>query len=269
MTQIIENGSLIVLGAIINAAGLFLMTKGSLVSSKKDKSDIIDKLKGFREEMTVIKGTITNKESLSILKNIEQEFNEWAETFVGNIESKKVEQQKSDILLKEKELNLSRQWRHIYQYIFEVIQQMLTAYNQKTKNKIDFILPELPYNLFGNEAELFKGSIIFGDSTGWTIVLSITKPYKEDEIPSMLIHFYFVESSGKNVREAVEKGHGGKLLLLAFDPRRECLRTRQGDPNVYLGKIESEYSISVDKYKTSIKELFTALIEFQIVNLKG
>ncbi|MEK7749498.1 MAG: hypothetical protein AAB277_00795, partial [Planctomycetota bacterium] len=225
MTQIIQNEKLIVIGGIINAVGLFLMTKGSLVSSKKDKSEIIEKIKGFREEMTIMKGAITNKDSLNEIGKIELEFNEWAETFVGNIESKKVEQEKSEILLKEKEINLSKKWRHIYQYAFELIQQMLTAYNQKAKNKIEFILPELPYNLFDKEAESFKSSIIFSDTTAWTITLQITKPYKEDTIPSIWIGFYFVKSPGNNVRKVAEKYfYADKHLSLSFDLEDESFR---------------------------------------------
>ncbi|MCE5251986.1 hypothetical protein LLG96_17420 [bacterium] len=269
MAQIFENEKLIVIGGIINAVGLFLMTKGSLISSKKDKSEIVEKIKGFREEMTEMKGTITNKESLNKIDKIEHEFNEWAEAFIGNIESKKVEHEKSEIILKEKEINLSKKWMHIYQYTFELIPQMLKAYNQKAKNKIEFIIPELPKNLFDKEVESFKSSIIFSESTAWTITLKIKKPYKEDKIPSIMINFHFVNSPGENVRIVAERDFPKEFLFLSFDLKNKYFDIYENDSNINFGDIKSRYSISNDNYKNSIKDLFTALIEFQIVNLKS
>ncbi|MDO8786136.1 MAG: hypothetical protein Q7J12_07960, partial [Syntrophales bacterium] len=171
MTQLIENRQLIIVGVIINAIGIFLMTKGSSLSTQKDKTEIINKIKGFREEIGVIKNNITNVESLEKIEKIKNEFNEWADNFVSDIESKRVEQQKSEVLLKEKEINLSKKWKHIYQYPFEVIDYMLKAYNQRTGKRIEYIIPELPNNLYDKDAESFKSLIVFNNDTVWTITL--------------------------------------------------------------------------------------------------
>jgi hypothetical protein len=272
MSQMIDNKNLIILGAITNTIGLFLMTKGSLISSKKDKSEIIEKIKGFREEILLVKNTESSNESnesLDKIGKIESEFNEWADNFLGDIESRKVEQLKSDILIKEKEINLSKKWRHIYQYFFETIKQMLSAYNEKAKIKIEFTLPELPDSLFDKEAESFKSVIIFDDINAWTITLSILKPLKEDVIPNIVMYFFSVESAGNNVREYLSRGYGGKLIVLVFDAKDESFRVHWGDSNFHIRNIETTYSISMDGYKTSIKELVKALIEFQIINLKS
>ena len=95
MTGLIKDPKLVVLGVIINAIGLFVMTVGSLISSKKDKSEIIEKISGFREEISTVKSSIASRESLHDVEKIENEFNEWAESFVGNFESKAIERQKS------------------------------------------------------------------------------------------------------------------------------------------------------------------------------
>lgn len=264
MTQLIKDQRLIIVGGVINAFGIFLMTKGSSISSNKDKSEIIEKIKGFREEIGVMKSGITDRESLNKIEIIENEFNEWAGNFVSDFESKKVDQQKSEILLREKEIKLSKKWRHIYLYTFEIIQQMLTAYNQRAKNKIEFILPALPYNLFDKDAKSFKSLIIFDDNTVWRITLQIEKPYKKDEIPNIHINCFFGDDKARKHAEEISF-LGDGLLLLIIDLETECLRVHVSFSNDYIGEVKDEYSISADSYKTSIKDLFTTLIEHQII----
>lgn len=238
------------------------MTKGSSISSNKDKSEIIEKIKGFREEIGVMKSGITDRESLNKIEIIENEFNEWAGNFVSDFENKKVEQQKSEILLKEKEIKLSKKWRHIYQYTFEVIQQMLTAYNQRAKNKIEFISPALPHNLFDKDAESFKSFVTFNNNTVWRITLQIKKPYKKDEIPNIFIDCFFGDSARKRAKEGLRGSTG---MILNIDLETECLRVYDYFSNEYFGEVKDKYSISADNYKTSIKDLFTTLIEHQII----
>lgn len=264
MTQLIKDQRLIIVGGVINAFGIFLMTKGSSISSNKDKSEIIEKFQGFREEISVMKSGITDRESLNKIEIIENEFNEWAGNFVSDFESKKVDQQKSEILLREKEIKLSKKWRHIYLYTFEVIQQMLTAYNQRAKNKIEFILPALPHNLFDKDAESFKSLIIFDDNTVWRITLQIKRPYKKDEIPNIHINCFFGDDKARKHAEEISFPGDG-LLLLIIDLETECLSVHVHFSNVYIGEVKDEYSISTDSYKTSIKDLFTTLIEHQII----
>lgn len=83
------------------------------------------------------------------------------------------------------------------------------------------------------------------------------------------MYFFFVESADKNVREYLSRCYGGKLIVLIFDPKDESLRVHWGDSNFHIRNIKSTYSISIDGYKTSIKELVKELIEFQIINLKS
>jgi len=268
ITQLIKNQQLIVVGVIINAIGIFLMAKGSSLSTKKDKSEIIDKIKGFREEIGVMKNNITNIESLEKIEEIQNEFNEWADNFVSDIESKRVEQQKSEVLRKEKEIKLSKKWRHIYQYAFEMIDNMLEAYNQRTGKRIECIIPELPNNLYDKDAESFKSLIVFNNDTVWTITFQIIKPYKKEEIPNIVIHFFFGESWGYSARKRAEKGPSREFLLLDINLAGKCFHPAKSDLNLYVGDVKDTYSISADNYKTSIKDLFTTLFEYQIINLK-
>ena len=268
MTQLIKNQQLIVVGVIINTIGIFLMAKGSSLSTKKDKSEIIDKIKGFREEISVMKNNITNVQSLEKIEKIENEFNEWADNFVTDIESKRVEQQKSEVLLKEKEIKLSKKWKHIYQYTFEVVDNMLKAYNQRTGKRIEYIIPELSDNLYDKDAESLKSLIVFDNDTVWTITLQIVKPYKKEEIPNIVIHFFFGESWVGSARKRAEESSISEFLLLDIDLVRKCLDVRKSDRNLYIGDVKDAYSISADNYKTSIKDLFTTLIEYQIIRLK-
>jgi hypothetical protein len=268
MTQLIGDQKLmIVIGAIINALGLYLMTKGSIISGTEDKKEIINIISGFREEIKIMKNEISNEDSLDKLIKIENEFDEWAESFTSNIEIKKIEQQKIDTILREKEIILSKDWKHIYQYFFETIKLMVEAYNQRVKNKIELIMPPLPNNLYGNEAELFRTMIVFSENIIWTITLFISKPYERDKIPDIKIKYLFGEH-GMSAREMAEKDSSTwSYLMLIFHLKDNSILLGKGDQNQYFGDLKDSYSINSDNYKTSIKELITTLFEYQIINL--
>jgi len=68
MTWSLKYPKLVVLGVIINAIGLLVMTIGSSISSKKDKSEIIEKISGFREEISTVMSSITSRELFLIFK---------------------------------------------------------------------------------------------------------------------------------------------------------------------------------------------------------
>jgi hypothetical protein len=266
MTGLIKDPKLVVLGVIINAIGLFVMTVGSLISSKKDKSEIIEKISGFREEISTVKSSIASRESLHDVEKIENEFNEWAESFVGNFESKAIERQKNEILLKETEINLSKKWRHVYQYVFEVIRQMLEAYNQKAKNKIEFKVPELPINLYGEEANSFKSFIVFDENTVWTIKLSPVRPHdRKENIPSIDISFFLGDSARKDAQSRT----GFNCIILFINPKEESIGLQKIFLTNLIGDVKNSYSISANEYKASIRELFTTLIEYELVKLKN
>lgn len=267
LTQIIKSNKFIILGVVINTFGLFLMAKGTLLSGKKDKNEIIKKFNEFRKEIKIIKGSTTNIESLHKIDEIENEFDEWAEAFVGDFESKKVELAKNEILLKEREIKLTKEWRHIYQYIIETIRGMLVAYNQKSINKIEFNLPEIPNDLFGKEIELFEGFIIFNEKVGWKISLSINKPYDDDDLPDFWIRFYFQNPSKGNITESIKGFESSKVLVLSINPNKKILSFWENNYNIRVGDHKREYSISKNEYKTPIKDLFKTLIEYQIINL--
>ena len=178
----------IVCGIIINAIGLCFFAVGPMIGANKDKAEIIEKIGEFRNEIGTIKKTITNEDSLKKIDKVENEFNQWADYFVRNIEGKKVEQKKANIILNEKEINLSNKWRYVYQCVFETIDNIGEAYNKRAKNKMEIKIPSLPYNLFSKESMLFKGMIFFSNDVVWTIELSIAKPYEEEKVPSINIY---------------------------------------------------------------------------------
>jgi len=265
MTWSLKYPKLVVLGVIINAIGLLVMTIGSSISSKKDKSEIIEKISGFREEISTVMSSITSRESLHTVEKIENEFNEWAENFVGNFESKVVERQKDEIILKETELNLSKKWRHVYKYVFEVIQQMLVAYNQKAKNKIEFTVPELPINLFGEEAKSFESFIVFDEYTVWKITLTSVQPHnREKDVPNIDISFIL----GNNARDQAQHDTGFNSIALWINPEKESITLSKTFLKKLIGDVKTSYSISVNEYKESIRELFTTLIEYELAKLK-
>lgn len=267
MTGSTQNPAWMIFGGVVNGIGLFIMTAGSLLSGRKDKTEIMTRIQEFRDEIGAVKKAMPAGESLETLEKIENEFSEWAGTFVVNMESKVVERQKSDILLKESEINLSRRWKHVYDYALGTLRQMLTAYNEKSETKIEFLLPDLPSNLFGGEAESYKGIIVFDRSTAWGITLQIVRPYRREEIPNIVIAFYRSHSNDENAKQLALKGPSGSFLILAADPKEERIQTMTSSQNMHLGDIETYYSIKSVDYKSAIKKLLTTLIEYQLISL--
>jgi hypothetical protein len=268
MTGLAQKPAWMIVGGVINGLGLFVMTAGSLISGRKDKAEIMDRIRGFREEIGAVKKAIPIGESLEAVERIENEFSEWAGTFVTNVESKIIERQKGDILLRESEINLNRKWRHVYEYVIETLRQMLTAYNQKADNKIEFTIPDLPSDLFGEEAQSFRGIIAFDHGSAWAITLQIVRPYKKEEIPNIVVHFYRSESSDQDAKTLAQVGGGRSLfLILATDPKEERIELLADRSDMQIGDIKTYYSIKASDYKSDLRELLTTLIEYQLVSL--
>lgn len=255
-------------GGVINGFGLFVMAAGSLVSTRKDKIEILGKIQAFREEITTIKETASTEGTLKTVERVEDEFTEWAGAFISNLESKVIDQQKNNILLKENEISLSKKWRHIYVSVCEILRKILTAYNDRTDNKIEFTIPDIPFDLYGQEAKSYNGIIAFDNDNIWMITLRIIRPLKQEEIPNILVSFFHSESSGKSAKEMVQENRGtGSFLLLDVDNKEELIRPHASDFNMRVGDIKESYSIKPSDYKSAIIELFTALIEHQLVDL--
>lgn len=189
MTQIVTDERLIILGVILNGFGILFMTKGSSIGSNMAKEEIIDGINHFRQEIQAVKQKTAEGESLQKIDALENEFNEWAADFLMNFEARQVAKKKSAILLNEKEIQLSKQWKHIYEYLLNTIQNMVLAYNEKSESRIEFNLPAIPINLFNKEAESYRGWLIFDDNNAWVITLQIVRPYNRDEIPNVVINF--------------------------------------------------------------------------------
>ncbi len=267
MSQVTTYGSLIILGVVLNGLGILSMTKGSSITSDKSKTEIIDRINHFREEIKRAKEKSGSSESLKGIEIYENEFNEWADDFLKNVESRQIAKKKSEILLREKEIKLSKQWRHIYEYLMEVIYHMIVAFNKKSTSMVEFIFSELPRNLFTEETESYRGCLIFDDNNAWTIKFQIKRPYKCDGIPSVVLNFFHGEHVGQRVRERVERFSSG-FLLLSFNLDKKCIELHKIDSNLYVGDVKDSYSIERNKYKDEIKELFKTLIEYQLISLQ-
>lgn len=269
MTGLSQKPAWMIFGGVINGLGLFIMTAGTLISSRKDKAEIMDRIRGFRDEIGEVKKAMPNGESLDAVERIENELSEWAETFVTNIDSKIVERQKGDILVKENEINISRKWRPVYEYFFETLRQMLTAYNQKADNKIEFTIPYLPSNIFSEESKSFSSIIVFNHCSAWAISLKIEKPLKNEVIPNINIYFYHSESAGESAKSLAQENMRGYVgfLILATDPKEERIQPIVSDSNTHVGDLNTFYSIKPSEFKSAIRDLLTILIEYHLVSL--
>jgi hypothetical protein len=143
---------------------------------------------------------------------------------------------------------------------------MLTAYNEQADNKLEFTIPEIPFNLFGEEAKSFKSIIAFNNDNAWAINLQIIRPYKKEKIPNIVVNFV-PSFSGESAKEMAQKGVHGTFLLLRLNPENEYIEPTTSELNMHIGNLKDYYSIKLSDYKSSIRELFTTIIEYQLISL--
>jgi hypothetical protein len=181
------SSNLKIIGYIIITIGTILTYLGAVTQNNKATDEIKQQIKITNEEIETLKQD-PNIEQKSLNK-IDNEFKSWAKDFLENKEAKKLEYDKEKLDKRLLAASKSKEWFKFYDYFFIAIKNLINAYNQMSENPIEYEIPRLPANLFSDEIEKFKASIIFSQKEIWDIIIKHDWYSADLNLPPIEFHF--------------------------------------------------------------------------------
>jgi len=254
---------LVIIGLLLIFAGSFLCYLGQRKHSALDTKNseeilntkVTSVLKAIHDARSNVRETtehpdnVSNKTAMDKIDAIEQDFRQWAASFIASRSSKKLGFDKQKIELLDVELRNSRKWRPLFQKWINTILALAEAYNSTSKtNFISTQKITLQENLYIRMNS--HPTISFGDKATWLFDIVARKPVSIDETPTFVIAF---NQEGKYTGEVSLKPNKNEIfvnLSLLEMPKPTSIR--------------KNYNISDE---SGITEAFKALIEMQILAL--
>jgi hypothetical protein len=134
--------------------GVILITIGTITITKKssDNLEIINtNISEFRVILyETLKDTSFDSEYERV-NEISEKFEDWAQEFTKSRNIKELDYKKQDIIYKQKELIENEKFYDNYCYIIKTIESLIVQYNKTSTNRILYISPDIPKNLFSEE----------------------------------------------------------------------------------------------------------------------
>lgn len=170
----------IVFGIIIIGLGTLLIYYGSGKNDKQSQKEITDKIEDTQKKIEQLKSD-SNVNQTELTK-VENEFDKWAEEFIGCKEKKKLELEKTIIGNKESRINLNSFWRpQLKEYLIET-KKLISAYNSKANDSIQLEIPDLPDNIFLSNSNPYKAKITFRPDIIWEISIVPANNFSQKEM---------------------------------------------------------------------------------------
>lgn len=189
------------IGLLIAAFGGIIAFVGQRMSATEDSQRPNAKLEAIAKDLTAakqdlerIKGTPASAEKQTQtteaekkITAVESRLQTWAENLAS--QSKKAEH-KSSVLESEAEgLRISNKVRPLFQFAIDTVSEAITAYSAKSKSQIKAQIPSLPVDLFSDEAQKYKGVIVFAPNAAWEIRFSAVRPPRKTNQLNLRISF--------------------------------------------------------------------------------
>lgn len=250
-------GFSIVAGILLTAFGTGTMIYGQLVKNKADSAEVSqvlqDKVDSVLKRIEEVREGEKEEVSSGKIHQIEEEFKNWAAEFLKDRERKKLELAKSGLDLVDTQLNISNEWRPIFQYVLTTIESLASAYNMQSGETIEVDFPPIPPNLYSEEASNYNGKVIFHNNFYWHISLRSSKPAKKNNPPRMDISFHM----GK------EHYLRDSWLMIGDYDAKSFMITINGSNIPVTNGIEGTYPF--DSYRDSLKRIICRLFEAQLL----
>lgn len=145
--KFISKSSSVIIGVILITTGTIIITKKSSDNLKIINTNISE----FREILyETLKDTSFNSE-YERANEISEKFEDWAQEFTKNKKIKELDYKKQDVDYKLKELIENEKHYDNYCYIIKTIESLIVQYNKTSTNRILYISPDIPQNLFSEE----------------------------------------------------------------------------------------------------------------------
>jgi hypothetical protein len=260
----VVNGFLVVIGGILVITGGILLAYGQKKEGQQNSEKTETKLGQALQKLEEIKNSISQGQTAIVVSEneksileIEDEIKNIAEEFFRNQPEKEFKIRKSQLEIRERELRLNKEWVRIYLFLFDLMKKLLMSYNERLseQNKIYFEIPEMPSDLFSEEASLFKAIIRFSNGLECKSYLSILKPIERDRVPAI---YFVIDKRTKDASEGAEY-----FLLIHTEEKFMDVHKNRGQLPIILA--QEKYSIDENNYKNSIMDFINNLFEQLIV----
>lgn len=182
------------------------------------------------------------------IEAVENEFSEWAKSFLEKKDSSRVEFEKKQLSAIEHELENSRIVRPVFDYILGCISNMIQAFNDQNGTGFIAKINSLPENLY---KEKYECTVVFNDTNYWGC-----RVYWSGDFPNRII-FLSIQFQQDEKRE----GLGDGVLIIV---QSEYSKITFNIENSVIPQSDRLDEISLDSYEEELKSAITYIFEAQI-----
>jgi hypothetical protein len=150
------------------------------------------------------------------------------------------------------EIQLSTQYRPIFQAIIDGIRAAISAYNAKTGSNFTVRLHDLPSNLYATPGSIELGTVVFAPDVKWYLTFYSERPAASRPLPYLQLNILGGQSSPAD------------QLRINID-RQNLTVTAWGGGIATAAKLAASYRIS--SANDSVRKIVQQLVETQISSL--
>jgi len=254
---------IIVIGLILVGVGGFLGFYGAQLNNRADNAAASET---FNTKITTVLSAIASaKESAATtpatpsapgtagniadtqikLANIEQNFSRWASNFIAQRDLKRSELERTKLDERNRELEVSKAYRKIFQYVIDVLRRAVEAYNTQAGTAFQVELRDLPVNLYDvSDRPMEFGMVKFRAGTRWRVRIWSERPVHETRLPHLDIVIEDAAQAGADLVqiELIPPDYtiavnGGGIVTAANINARESLASYEETLRTHLQKL--------------------------------
>lgn len=250
----------IISGIILIAIGTFLAIFGSINQGKKTASENFptyqEQYDSLAQKIDSVQQKRADHISKKQIKKIQEEFKDWISKGALEEDNKRHELQSRIVETELKKIELTHEWKHIYEYFYRALEVTLDGYNYEDISVITYEIPALPENLFSIDGSNYTAKVTFPTGKVWHIRHNIS-----DSAPSSLpkIIFQFGNQGESPLRLKL-----WITIIPNIDQNR--MKIKKAGPMIsILENIPEQFSLRNYRYESVFRELIRTLIEYELV----
>ncbi len=148
-----------IIGTIIVAIGAYVIYYGSTQNDKKTQKEITDKIEQTQLQIETLKSN--NEVDQKEVEALEDEFSDWAQSFVSNREKQKVELEKNIVETKASRAELEIIGKPRFKQFLKTTKNLIEAYEIESGDSVEVDIPDLPEGLFLSGSEPYSATVFF------------------------------------------------------------------------------------------------------------
>lgn len=245
---------------VIGIGTAFSSTIGPNKKASDKDVEYKSEMEKYRSDLDSIKAVIgisdsSNGFEIDHIIKLDKDFENWANNFLEKKDSLRLSIHKSNIKIEEGDLYLNKQWRPVYNNLFEHIRNMLSAYNSKVNTKIIYDIPSFPDDLISYFEDDWIAEITFNEKRAWAIR---SYSYPEPSVIPLLPPINVFIASDFYTYSPPE-------ISISINPnnREVSIVFKQDEIKVPGFKIKYD----LDDNPNALKEIFQKLIEYELAQL--